>query len=80
MTSETILIIANVTSSDYGNYECVARNELGFSTSSPRLEVTSAPDAPSGLTVWNVTHESVTLTWISGFDGGMRATYRIRYR
>lgn len=80
MVSESTLIITHVTSTDYGNYECVARNELGFSTSSPRLEITSAPDTPSLLTVVNVTHDSVTLTWIPGFDGGMFATYRIRYR
>lgn len=75
-----MLIITHVTSADYGNYECVARNELGFSTSSPRLEITSAPDIPSLLSIVNVTHESVTLSWIPGFNGGMPATYRIRYR
>lgn len=75
-----MLIITHVTSSDYGNYECVARNELGFATSSPRLEVSSAPDPPSLLTALNVTHDSVTLAWTPGFDGGMKASYRIRYR
>lgn len=69
-----------MTSSDYGSYECVARNELGFSTVSPRLEVTSAPDVPTLLTVLNVTHDSVTLQWTPGFDGGIKASYRIRYR
>lgn len=69
-----------MTSSDYGNYECVARNELGFSTISPRLEVTSSPDTPTLLTVLNVTHDSATLGWTPGFDGGMKSTYRIRYR
>lgn len=80
LRSESILYITHVTSADYGNYECVARNELGFSTVSPRLEVTSAPDTPTLLTVVNVTHDSVTLTWTPGFDGGMKASYRIRYR
>lgn len=58
----------------------MARNELGFSTISPRLEVTSAPDTPTLLTILNVTHDTVTLGWTPGFDGGMRASYRIRYR
>ncbi|CAH1372536.1 unnamed protein product [Tenebrio molitor] len=80
LTSESVLYITHVTSSDYGNYECVARNELGFSTISPRLEVTSAPDTPTLLTILNVTHDTVTLGWTPGFDGGMRASYRIRYR
>lgn len=58
----------------------MARNELGFATSSPRLEVSSAPDPPSLLTAVNVTHDSVTLVWTPGFDGGMKASFRIRYR
>lgn len=80
MVSESTLYITHVTSADYGNYECVARNELGFSTISPRLEGTSAPDTPTSLTVLNATHNSVVLTWTPGFNGGMKAAYRIRYR
>lgn len=80
LTSESVLVITHVTSGDYGNYECVARNELGFATSSPRLEVSSAPDPPSHLNVLNVTHDSVTLGWTPGFDGGMKASFRVRYR
>lgn len=80
MVTESVLYITHVTSSDYGNYECVARNDLGFSTVSPRLEVTSAPDTPTLLTVLNVTHDTVTLGWTPGFDGGMKASYRVRYR
>ncbi|XP_049818879.1 nephrin isoform X2 [Aethina tumida] len=80
LISESTLYITHVTSADYGSYECVARNELGFSTISPRLEVTSAPDTPTLLTVLNVTHNSVLLGWTPGFDGGMTSTYRIRYR
>lgn len=78
LISESTLYITHVTSADYGSYECVARNELGFSTISPRLEVTSAPDTPTLLTVLNVTHNSVLLGWTPGFDGGMTSTYRIR--
>lgn len=53
---------------------------MGFSTISPRLEGTSVPDTPTQLTVLNVTHNSVILTWTPGFNGGMKASYRIRYR
>lgn len=42
--------------------------------------MTSAPDTPTLLNVANVTHDSVTLTWQPGFDGGMKASYRIRHR
>lgn len=37
-------------------------------------------DQPMQLTVLNVTHDSVQLSWVPGFDGGMTPTYRIRYR
>lgn len=53
---------------------------MGFSTISPRLEGTSSPDTPTLLTVLNVTHHSVVLAWTPGFNGGMKAAYRIRYR
>ncbi|KAG5873298.1 hypothetical protein JTB14_021786 [Gonioctena quinquepunctata] len=79
LISESTLYINHVTSADYGLYECVARNELGYSTISPRLEVISAPDTPSLLTVLNVTHDTVTLDWTPAFDGGMKVSYRIRY-
>ncbi|XP_066154012.1 nephrin isoform X2 [Euwallacea fornicatus] len=80
LTTESILYIHHVTSADYGNYECVARNDQGFATVSPRLEVTSAPDIPNLLVVLNVTHDSAILAWTPGFDGGMTPSYRIRYR
>ncbi|KAK9885754.1 hypothetical protein WA026_013625 [Henosepilachna vigintioctopunctata] len=80
LTSESTLFITHITSADYGNYECVARNELGFDTLSPRLEVTAPPDPPALLQMLNATHDSITLGWTPGFDGGMKASYRIRYR
>lgn len=80
LVSESALFITHVTSADYGTYECVARNDLGFSTITVRLEVTSVPDTPTLLTVLNITHDSVTLGWVPAFDGGMKASYRIRYR
>lgn len=80
MTYESVLLVRNVELSDYGRYECVARNELGFATSSVRLSVTSSPDPPSGLTILNVTHDSLTLSWTPGFDGGLPASYRLRFR
>ncbi|XP_030753919.1 nephrin isoform X2 [Sitophilus oryzae] len=80
LTSESVLYISHVTSADYGIYECVAKNDLGFSVVSPRLEVTSAPDTPTLLIVLNSTHDTVTLGWTPGFDGGWKPSYRIRYR
>lgn len=80
LTYESILVVERVASNDYGLYECIARNELGNVKEKVRLDVTSPPDPPVSLNVLNVTHDSVTLAWTPGFDGGMKANYRIRYR
>ncbi|KAL0273716.1 UNVERIFIED_CONTAM: hypothetical protein PYX00_006332 [Menopon gallinae] len=79
-TFDSILTVNNVESGDYGNYECEVRNEKGLSVTKIMLDVTSAPDTPTSLTVLNVTHDAVTLSWVPGFDGGIRSSYRIRYK
>lgn len=58
----------------------MARNMLGFATQTVRLSVTTVPDPPTDLAVYNVSHDSLTLGWKPGFDGGLPATYRLRYR
>lgn len=80
LTYEAVLIIEKVAPADYGKYECAATNELGSTREFINLEITSPPEPPSNLTVLNVTHDSVTVSWIPGFDGGMKAHFRIRYR
>ncbi|CAH1395844.1 unnamed protein product [Nezara viridula] len=77
---ESIVLIRNIEQSDYGRYECIARNHLGFSTNTVVLALTNAPDPPSNLQVYNVSHDSLTLGWEPGFDGGLPASYRLRYR
>lgn len=80
LTYESVLMVERVDSDDYGLYECKAENELGISAENIRLDVTSKPDPPLNLNVLNSTHDSVTLAWTPGFDGGLKATYKIRYR
>ena len=80
LTYESTLLIEKVGSSDYGNYECIARNELGQTKDSVRLDITSKPELPLSLTVLNVSHDAATVAWVPGFDGGEKASYRIRYR
>ena len=29
--------------------------------------------------ITNITHNSVTLTWVPGYDGGLTQTFRVRY-
>lgn len=80
LTYESTLLIEKVVPADYGIYECVARNELGEGIDKVRLDITSKPDLPLSLNILNVTHDSVTIAWTPGFDGGMKASYRVRYR
>lgn len=80
LTYESVLMVERVDTNDYGLYECKAENELGKNVENVRLNVTSKPDTPLNLNVLNVTHDSVTLAWTPGFDGGLKATYKIRYR
>lgn len=80
LTYESTLIIEKVAPADYGVYECVAENPLGKTKAEVRLDITSPPDMPLNLSVLNVTHDSVTVAWTPGFDGGMKPSYRVRYR
>ena len=80
LTFESVLMVEKVDSNDYGLYECKAENVMGKGVENIRLDVTSKPDPPVNLNVLNVTHDSVSLSWTPGFDGGLKATYKIRYR
>ncbi|XP_052872105.1 nephrin-like [Anopheles cruzii] len=80
LTHESVLLIEHTSSSDYGEYECRADNDLGTGSAIGRLDIKSPPESPATLAVLNVTHNSATLGWTPGFDGGHRATYRVRYR
>lgn len=80
ITYQSELLINDVFSSDYGSYDCIARNDLGFDALAIMLNRTSQPDLPRALRVLNVTSGSITLRWIAGFDGGLGQSFRVRYR
>ncbi|XP_011311068.1 nephrin isoform X1 [Fopius arisanus] len=77
---QSTLTIYHVNQRDYGTYSCRSENRLGKTSDSVHLDVTSPPDQPSDLQVYNVTHDSVTLIWKRGFDGGLPTSHRIRWR
>ncbi len=70
ITYESILSIHKVESADYGIYQCKASNALGFTTIYVTFSPPSRPDPPSAMNVVNATHDTITITWIPGFDGG----------
>ncbi|KAF7993108.1 hypothetical protein HCN44_005889 [Aphidius gifuensis] len=74
------LTIDHVTQRDYGKYYCRAQNTMGQLSDTVHLDVTSPPDQPTDLKFYNVTHDSVTLIWKRGFDGGLPTSHRIRWR
>ncbi|XP_014296084.1 nephrin isoform X2 [Microplitis demolitor] len=80
LEAQSTLSIVRVTQRDYGKYNCRAFNSMGQITDVVHLDVTSPPDKPTDLQVSNVTHDSVTLIWKKGFDGGLPTSYRIRWR
>jgi len=40
---------------------------------------TGKPDSPYDLRFVNATHDSVTLSWKPGFDGGLPQRFQVRY-
>lgn len=72
---ESTLTILQVDQYDYGDYVCTASNTLGWTTSVNRLTVFSHPDPPFNFRSINSTHNSATLTWSAGFDGGKNRYY-----
>ncbi|XP_030068963.1 nephrin isoform X2 [Microcaecilia unicolor] len=74
------LTIVNVSAVlDYALFTCTATNLLGVDSFDIQLVSTSRPDPPTHLTVVSFTHNSVTLAWSAGFDGGLDQKFRVRY-
>uniref|UniRef100_A0A669EZQ6 NPHS1 adhesion molecule, nephrin n=1 Tax=Oreochromis niloticus TaxID=8128 RepID=A0A669EZQ6_ORENI len=65
---------------DYAVFSCTARNSLGEDKLDIQLISTNHPDPPSSFRQVSVGHDSVTLEWIPGFNGGLQQRFRIRYR
>lgn len=77
---ESVLLIYKVEQADFGKYQCTARNEIGFSTQTVELDITSKPDPPTSLVANETSHNSILLSWSPGFDGGLPTSFRIRYK
>ncbi|XP_051901328.1 nephrin [Pristis pectinata] len=74
------LTIGNASAAlDFGTYSCTARNPLGTDIFDIQLVRTGPPDPPSDLTLVRKSHNSVTLAWSSGFNGGLTQSFRVRY-
>ncbi|XP_019628375.1 PREDICTED: basement membrane-specific heparan sulfate proteoglycan core protein-like [Branchiostoma belcheri] len=70
-----------VTKTDYGFYNCTARNIMGSNSTDIQLAAESAPEPSTDLTVTmkNSSHY-VTVEWTAGFNGGRDTTHTVQYR
>ncbi|KAH8392513.1 hypothetical protein KR215_010007, partial [Drosophila sulfurigaster] len=77
----SILRIAHLQHSDYGEYTCRAVNPLDTIRTQIRLQPKGPPEKPSGLKVIEVAHNYAVLSWQPGFNGGLMSTkYSVSYR
>ncbi|KAJ8726697.1 hypothetical protein PYW07_001395 [Mythimna separata] len=58
---------------DYGTLSCSASNEVGSQLTPCVFQMVAAgkPHAPRNCTLWNQTAESVEVSCVAGFDGGL---------
>ncbi|XP_035493653.2 nephrin isoform X1 [Scophthalmus maximus] len=78
--TSTVRVVNVSVAHDYAVFSCTARNTLGEDKLDIQLVSTSHPDPPSSFRQLSVAHDSVTLEWIPGFNGGLWQRFRIRYR
>uniref|UniRef100_A0A672MEJ0 Nephrin-like n=1 Tax=Sinocyclocheilus grahami TaxID=75366 RepID=A0A672MEJ0_SINGR len=72
----SILTVINVSAAlDYAIFTCTAHNSMGVDSLDIQLLSTNHPDPPSDLKLLRVDHNSVTLEWMPGFDGGLTQNF-----
>ncbi|XP_076438508.1 nephrin-like [Babylonia areolata] len=74
------LNVTRVARRDYGNYNCTATNTKGSDSFQIALHGTSKPDPPYDLQLVNASHNSITIRWKPGFNGGLEQSFRVRYK
>uniref|UniRef100_A0A1I7Z3V2 Nephrin n=1 Tax=Steinernema glaseri TaxID=37863 RepID=A0A1I7Z3V2_9BILA len=80
-TYESVLWISEVNSHDYvKRIRCIAANRYGQDDIFIPLGPLTTPDLPFEIGVVNSTDESITLSWIPGFNGGSPQVFEVRYR
>ncbi|SPP78968.1 blast:Hemicentin-1 [Drosophila guanche] len=77
----SILRIAHLQHSDYGEYICRAVNPLDSIRAPIKLQPKGQPEKPTNLKVLEVAHNYAVLAWLPGFNGGFMSTkYLVSYR
>ena len=76
---QSLLTILTTEKEDFTDYICVAKNDLGEDNLKISLGYTSHPSAPTHLDFVNASHNSITIKWKGGFDGGAKQWFQVRY-
>ncbi|VDN01079.1 unnamed protein product [Thelazia callipaeda] len=80
-TFESILYISNLELVDYQHpVKCFAINKFGKDVVEIRIGPPTAPETPLALRVSNVTKNSLSFSWIPGFNGGSEQIFELRYQ
>ena len=79
-TFVSTLTVHSVTSVDYGDYLCEARNDMGSTLAKALLSGKHQPEQPVEFRVLNITRSSIGLAWRKRFDGGEPQKFLVRYR
>ena len=74
------LKIRNIQKQNYGDYKCLASNDNGTDTFTIKVDGTSIPDPPYDVKFVNSTHDSITISWRPGFDGGLQQKFTLIFR
>ncbi|XP_067660552.1 neural cell adhesion molecule 2-like [Haliotis asinina] len=77
---ESILQINITSDDDYGHYYVEAENSEGRVMLPFTLTAASPPAAPSQVRLLVVGDTSVSLNWISGYNGGANQTFMLQYK
>ncbi|CAH2092441.1 unnamed protein product [Euphydryas editha] len=74
---KSVLTYVPVSDIDYGTLACRATNLAGqqISPCVYTLLPATRPDPPTNCSVYNLTHDSLDLACLAGYEGGLRCTY-----
>nr|VZI36606.1 unnamed protein product [Spirometra erinaceieuropaei] len=72
--------IAAVQSEDFSEYTCQVTSPSGQDSFVITASGTGPPDTPMQPKVLNVTATTIRISWIQGFGGGYKQTFRVRWK
>ncbi|VDK70878.1 unnamed protein product [Dibothriocephalus latus] len=72
--------LGSVQSDDFSEYTCQVTSPSGQDSFVIAASGTGPPDTPMRPNVLNVTATTIRISWIQGFGGGYKQTFRVRWK